>query len=354
MNGKDLYLRLLGYVLPYRGMFALSLLATVVFAATEPAMPALMKPLLDETFVARDTSAMIRLPLLLLLLFLVRGAAGFTGNTGMQWVATRVVMDLRTAMFDRLLTLPVYYFDNHSSGNLIARHTFHVQRVMEAATSVVVTLIKDSLIVIGLLAWAIYINWQLSLILLAIMPPTAWVIRLVSRRLRKLSRSLQDTVGELTRVLQETFGSSREIKIFGGADYEKHRFREFNDRIRRYHVKASRRLGGQCPARATAHRRRDGAGHLPCRPAIAGRGDHRGRVRLADRRARPAVLTDQAPDQNQRPVAIGAGRRGERVCPHRRSRGTGRRENTGCAGARRHRVSRRRLYPQEQPCGGAA
>jgi subfamily B ATP-binding cassette protein MsbA len=236
MNSNALYRRLLGYVYPYRGMFALSMLGTVLFAATEPAMPALMKPLLDETYIARDPEAMIQLPLLLIALFLVRGVAGFAGDTTMQWVATRVVMDLRTAMFDRLLTLPVHYFDNHTSGNLIARHTFNVQRVMEAATSVVVTLVKDTLIVIGLLSWAFYINWQLSLIILAVTPPTAWVIRLVSRRLRNLNRALQDTVGELTRVVQETASSSREIKIYGGIDYEKSRFRKFNDRIRRCHL----------------------------------------------------------------------------------------------------------------------
>jgi len=233
MNSKALYRRLLGYAHPYRGMFALSILGTVLFAATEPAMPALMKPLLDKTFIARDPEAMIRLPLLLIALFLVRGITGFTGDTAMQWVATRVVMDLRTAMFDRLLILPVHYFDNHTSGNLIARHTFNVQRVMEAATSVVVTLVKDTLIVIGLLSWAFYINWQLSLIILAVTPPTAWVIRLVSRRLRNLNRDLQDTMGDLTRVVQETASSSREIKIYGGIDHEKSRFRKFNDRIRR-------------------------------------------------------------------------------------------------------------------------
>jgi subfamily B ATP-binding cassette protein MsbA len=236
MNSKALYLRLLGYVLPYRGMFALSILGTIVFAATEPAMPALMKPLLDDTFVVRDPSAMVRMPLLLIALFLVRGAASFSGDTLMQWVATRVVMDLRAAMFDRLLTLPVNYFDNHTSGNLIARHTFNVQRVMEAATSVVVTLVKDTLIVIGLLAWAFYLNWQLSLIILAITPPTAWVIRLVSRRLRNLNRLLQEAVGDLTRVVQETVGSSREIKVFDAADFERNRFRQLNERIRRYHV----------------------------------------------------------------------------------------------------------------------
>jgi len=247
MHGRTLYRRLLGYVIPYRGMFALSLLGTVLFAATEPAMPALMKPLLDETFIARDPAAMLRLPLLLIGLFLARGVFSFTGDTAMQWVATRVVMDLRAAMFDRLLTLPVGYFDHHTSGNLIARHTFNVERVMDAATGVVVTLVRDTLIIAGLLAWAFYINWQLSLIMLAVTPPTAWVVRLVSRRLRNLNRSLQDTMGELTRVVQETVHGNREIKIYGGAEFEKIRFRKFNERIRHGQLQLAAFTGANVP-----------------------------------------------------------------------------------------------------------
>jgi subfamily B ATP-binding cassette protein MsbA len=239
MNSRALYLRLLQCVLPYRRMFSGALLGTAAFAATEPAMPALMKLLLDETFVARSPTGLVLLPLLLVLLFVVRGIAGFAGNVGMKWVATRVVMDLRSEMFDRLLALPVHYFDNHPSGNIISRFTFNVQRVMEAATTVLVTLVKDSLIVAGLLAWTVYINWQLSLIVLLIAPPTALIIRHVSRRLRQLGRSLQDTIGELTRVVQEIIHSNREIRIFGGADYERDRFRRLNNQVRRYHMKVT-------------------------------------------------------------------------------------------------------------------
>jgi len=239
MNTRDLYLRLLQYVLPYRRMFALALLGTVVFAATEPALPALMKLLLDETFVARSAAGLVLLPLLLVVLFVVRGIAVFTGNVGMQWVATRVVMDLRAEMFDHMLTLPVWYFDNHASGNIISKYTFNVQRVMEASTSALVTLVKDSLIVSGLLAWTLYINWRLALIVLVIAPPTALIIRYVSRRLRTLGHSLQDTIGDLTRVIQEIIHSNRDIRIFGGAEYERRRFARLNSQVRRYHMKST-------------------------------------------------------------------------------------------------------------------
>ena len=239
MNSKELYLRLLKYVFPYRKAFLFSLLGTVIFAATEPAMPALMKPLLDETFVAKNPEGLARLPLLLMLLFLVRGVASFISGYGMKWVATRVVMDLRKEMFDKLQTLPVHYFNNHSSGNIISKHTFNVSRVMAAATEVIVTIVKDSLIIIGLLAYALYLNWQLTLIVFIIAPPTAFIIRYFSKRMRSLSRSMQDSVGDLTRVVQEAVSGNREIKIFGGENYEMERFQKINNWIRRYHMKVA-------------------------------------------------------------------------------------------------------------------
>lgn len=239
MNTKDLYIRLLKYVLPYRKAFVFSLLATAAFAATEPAMPALMKPLLDESFVANSSSNLIHLPLLLILLFFVRGIASFISGYGMKLVANHIVMDLRREMFDRLQRLPLHYFDNQSSGNIIAKFTFNVSRVTSAATNVIVTLVKDTLIIIGLLAYALYLNWQLTLIIMIIVPPTALVIRYFSKRMRRLSRELQDTVGELTHVVQEGISGNREIKIFGGEEYENKRFNKVSNWIRRYRMKVA-------------------------------------------------------------------------------------------------------------------
>ncbi|MGB5717255.1 MAG: lipid A export permease/ATP-binding protein MsbA [Gammaproteobacteria bacterium] len=239
MNTKDLYIRLLKYVVPYRKAFVFSLLATAAFAATEPAMPALMKPLLDESFVADSSTNLTRLPVLLILLFFVRGVASFISGYGMKLVASHVVMDLRREMFDKLQRLPLHYFDNQSSGNVIAKFTFNVARVTEAATKVIVTLVKDTLIIIGLLAYALYLNWQLTLIILFIVPPTALAIRYFSRRMRRLSRDLLDTVGELTHVVQEGISGNREIKIFGGEEYENRRFNKVSNWIRRYQMKVA-------------------------------------------------------------------------------------------------------------------
>ena len=272
MNTKDLYIRLLRYVLPYRKVFVFSLLATAAFAATEPAMPALMKPLLDESFVADSSANIIRLPLLLIALFFVRGVASFISGYGITLVANHIVMDLRKEMFDKLQRLPMHYFDNQSSGNIITKFTFNVSRVTSAATDVVVTLVKDTLIIIGLLAYAMYLNWQLTLIIMIIVPPTAMAIRYFSRRMRRLSRSLQDTVGELTHVVQEGISGNREIKIFGGEEYENRRFNKVSNWIRRYTHEGCRCLRAECPGGANVYRVPHSPSWStlrPCRPGPA-------------------------------------------------------------------------------------
>jgi len=237
MNSKDLYFRLLRYVRPYIRIFALSILGTAAAAATEPMIPALIKPLLDGSFVEKDPHMIRLMPVLLVTVFIVRGIANFIGSVGMHWIAHRVVMDLRDAMFNRLLTLPTRYFDDHSAGNLLSRLTYDVSQVMTATTQALVTLVKDGLAVIGLLGWMLYLNWKLSLMAFLIAPGIALIIRVVSRRLRRLSRALQELMGDLTHVIDEVLQGHKVIKIFGGQNYEQDRFHRVNNRVRQFSMK---------------------------------------------------------------------------------------------------------------------
>ena len=237
MNSKDLYLRLLRYVRPHARVFAASILATVILAATEPVLPALLKPLLDGSFVAKDPFYMTWMPPIIALVFLIRGVAGFGSAVAMRWVATRVVMDLRNEMFSKLLVLPDQRFSDTPSGNMLSRFSYNVNEVMQASTQVLVTLVKDSLAVIGLLAWIFYLNWRLSLMMLLIVPSVALVVRLVSRRLRRLSRELQDTIGDMNHVIDEVLQGHRIVKLFNGQDYEMTRFRKVNNWVRRFNMK---------------------------------------------------------------------------------------------------------------------
>jgi len=237
MNNKDLYLRLLGYVRPYTRIFALSLAGTAAVAITEPLIAALIKPLLDGSFVAKDPRSIRVMPLLLVAVFIVRGIADFVGSVAMNWIAHRVVMDLRDALFARLLALPTRYFDDRSAGTLLSRLTYDVSQVMTATTQALVTLVRDGLAVTGLLAWMLYLNWRLSLLAFLIAPGIGLIMRAISRRLRRLSRELQDLMGELTRVIDEVLQGHKVIKIFGGHDYERDRFSRVNNRVRQFNLK---------------------------------------------------------------------------------------------------------------------
>ena len=237
MNSKDLYLRLLRYVRPYRRMFALSILGTTAAAATEPLIPALIQPLLDGSFVAKDPHSIRLMPLLMVAVFIVRGITSFIGTLAMSWIAHQVVTDLRDALFARLLSLPTRYFDDHSAGSLLSRLTYDVSQVMTATTQALVTLVKDGLSVIGLLGWMLYLNWKLSLLVLLITPGITIIMRLVSQRLRRLSRELQELMGGLTHVIDEVLQGHKVIKIFGGQDYERQRFHRVNNRVRQFNLK---------------------------------------------------------------------------------------------------------------------
>ncbi|MGH8473706.1 MAG: ABC transporter transmembrane domain-containing protein, partial [Gammaproteobacteria bacterium] len=158
LSGTELYRRLLRYVLPYRRTFGIAIACMVVLASTEPALPALLGPLLDGTFVARDASARLTVPMLIVLLFVFRGAIAYAGDVAINWVAQKVVMDLRAEMFRRLVALPTRFFDDTGSGELISKITFDVAQVAQAATRGLTVLVKDAQADVGLIAYLQYLN----------------------------------------------------------------------------------------------------------------------------------------------------------------------------------------------------
>jgi len=237
LTSIELYRRLLGYVKPYWHAFAASLVAMAVVAASEPALPAMMKPLLDGTFVDRDLRIITLMPLAIMVLFAIRGVASYVGTYAISWVGNKVIVDLRRAMFERLLTLPSTYYNDHPSGNLMSKLTFDVTQVMHAATNVVTVAVKDILTIVGLLAWLLWLDWKMTLLMLVLVPAIVVIVRVLSARLRHSSRLSQQSMGDLTHVLQEALEGHREVKLFGGAAYETKRFTETSDRVRRAAMK---------------------------------------------------------------------------------------------------------------------
>ena len=233
MSGTALYLRLVRQVRPYWRVFALGVFGIVVVAATEPALPALLKPLLDGVFVEKNEAVIRWTPVFIVGLFVIRGLAEYLAQFALNWVGNRLVMDLRGIMFRKLLTLPARYYDDQASGNLISKLTFDVMQVTTAATSVLTVIFKDSLVIVGLLAWMLWLNWKLTLLALVMTPVIVLVVRLISVRLRNTSREVQTQMGDMTQVIQETIEGHRVVKLFGGQDYEQKRFDAQANNVRR-------------------------------------------------------------------------------------------------------------------------
>ncbi len=221
---RQLYGRLLGYVRPYGTVFAFAVLGMIATAATEPLFPALIKPLLDGGFARGSSHPPIVYAAAIVGIFVLRGLLTFSSSYFLHWVSSKVVLDLRGAMFGRLVRLPTRFFDDQSSGNLLSKVAYDVAGVSGAATVVLTVVVRDSISVIGLLAWLLWLNWQLTLIVLVIAPPIGFTMRLIARRLRYTSRGVQQAMGDLVSVLQEAIECHKVVKIFGGQAYESGRF----------------------------------------------------------------------------------------------------------------------------------
>ncbi len=237
VDSLALYRRLLGFVRPYAGVFAVAVLCMATVAGTEAALPAIMKPILDGTFVERDPKWITLIPLLLIGLFTVRGLATFAATYCTQYVGSRVVLDLRQRMFDNLVRLPAGYYERHASGNLISRVTYDAAQVTTAATDAVTIIVKDGVSIIALLAVLLWLDWMLTLVVLAMAPLIAWIVKAVSRRLRAASLSAQRAMGDITHVLQESIDNHKVVKVFEGQEVERSRFFEVANRMRRFTMK---------------------------------------------------------------------------------------------------------------------
>ena len=247
LNSGRLYRRLLGYARPHWRLFAASLLAMVVVAATETGFAAIMKPLLDGNFIERDPNTIRLIPVALVLLFLLRGIAAFVTRYGMAAIGRRVIARLRSELFDKLLRLPMAHFDTTPAGRLLSRLTFDVEQVAEASTTALTVLVRDSLTLLFLLGWMFWISGWLTLLFLLVGPVLVALIRYVSRRFRRISRRIQESMGELTQFSEEILHGQRLIRSFNAADWLRQRFLGVNERNRRLQLRHAAVAGAATP-----------------------------------------------------------------------------------------------------------
>ncbi len=231
------YRRLLSHSFVYWKVFIVAILAMIVVAGTETAMAVFMKLLIDGGFIERDPETVRMLPIALIGIFVVRVFAMFISVYGMSWVGRKVIMELRDTMFSRLLRLPKDYYDAATTGALIAKFTYDVEQVANASTRVITTLVRDAFTIIGLLAWMIYISPMLTAMFLLVGPILIWLVLFVSKKFRKISKRIQGSMGNVSRVLEEAIKGQIVVKIFGGHKYEEQQFHEINDSNRRQNMR---------------------------------------------------------------------------------------------------------------------
>ena len=227
-----LFRRLLGYIKPYRGIFVIGSLCSVIASTTDAAFGALLKPLVDRGFSTTAEYPIWIYPAAIVGLFVVRGVFTFLNSYAMAYIGNRVLNTLRIEMFERLVALPTRYFDAHSSSSLVSRLVFEAQNVMQSATGVVTSVVRNSFTIIFLMATLLWLNWRLTLFTIVVLPFVTFIVRKLSRRMRELSRKNMYMTGELTRVVQETIDCQKVVKIYGGEGDARSSFRQTVDRLR--------------------------------------------------------------------------------------------------------------------------
>lgn len=222
------YLRLLRYARRYWPLFCVALLAMIIYSLTQTAFAALMKPLMNGGFVRHDGAVIRLIAGEILLLFFARGIASFTLNYSMSWIGRRIIRELRSALFLKLLEMPAAFFDNSATGTLLSKLTYNTEQVAESTTNSVKVVVRDTVTVMALLGWMLYLNWILTLLVLVVVPIIAALTTYVSHRFRRVSTRIQDSMGDLTRAAEEVITGHRMVKLYGAEVAEYKRFEAAN------------------------------------------------------------------------------------------------------------------------------
>jgi len=231
------YRRLLGYLRPHVRMFLLGVLGMAIFAATDAGWAAFVKFFLDGTFVDKDPRMVWLVPVALVGLFILRGAADFLQTYCPGLVGRKIIKTLRGQIFDRYLHLPVTFFDHQASGTLLSKLTYNTEQVATATTDSITVFIRDTLSITGLIGYLMYQNLKLTLISLVVAPLIATLIRRINLLFRRYSRRIQASMGDVTRVAKEAIEAPRVVRVFNAQDYQAGVFEQVNEHNRRSHMR---------------------------------------------------------------------------------------------------------------------
>ena len=236
-NGWKIYKRLIRVALRNNSTpVAIAIFGMIITAISDPALSAIMKPILDGGFIQRDPNVISLLPFGLFAIFLIRSFGIFLTIYFMAKVGRSLVFRLREMMFKNLLDLPVSFYDKTSSGDIMSRISHNVELLSSVAARSLIILIRDTLTIIGLLIWMFYLSWELTLIFLLAAPFIVILVSSLNKKFRSLTHDAQNSVGGIIHVAQEVIQGNKIVKIFKGYEKETFRFENTNDENRKAHM----------------------------------------------------------------------------------------------------------------------
>lgn len=229
--------RLWTYIRLYKAGLVVAVIALVINAFADTYMISLLKPLLDEGFGDADSNFLRTLPFIILGMMVLRGLSGFVSTYCLSWVSGNVVMLMRRRIFAQFMHMPVSFFDKESTGGLLSRITYDSEQVAGATSRALVSIVREGASIIGLLVLMFWNSWQLSLVLFVVAPVVAWGIGVVSKRFRRISKNMQDAMGNVTSSAEQMLKGHKVVLSYGGQDVETKRFDEVSNRMRQQTMK---------------------------------------------------------------------------------------------------------------------
>ena len=240
-DGYKIYLRLLVYGKPYWAMFSIGVIAMLLFAVTDTGFAFLIKTLTDSfagTGTAYDTQELkVMLPFAVIIIFIVRGVSGFFSVYNIAWIGRQVIKLLRGEVYNKFLTLPTLFLDRESNAELLSKVTYNIEQVAESTSNILTVLIRDTLTIIVLSVYMVYLNPTLASVIFLVAPVIAILVRFLSLLFRRYSERIQDSMADVTHAIKETLQNHRIIKVFDGQDFEEERFSVVNESNRKHNMK---------------------------------------------------------------------------------------------------------------------
>jgi len=240
-DGLKTYLRLLRYASHYWLMFTFGALAMLIFAITDTGFAFLIKTLTDS-FAGTENSKSIDqikdyLPLIVIFIFFIRGLSGFFSTYNIAWIGRQVIKSLRAEIYNKFLYLPTIFLDRKSNAELLSKVTFNIEQVAESTSNIITILIRDTLTIIVLTIYMVYLSPTLAKIMFMAAPIIALLVWSLSKLFRRYSERIQDSMGDVAHAIKETLQNHRIIKIFNGQDFENEKFSVINENNRKHNTK---------------------------------------------------------------------------------------------------------------------